>query len=75
MGKHVEVYVDLDDFDDDELVDELESRGIYVDLDDTQSSLDELGQKIIYEKIRGRDVTLLIDQLLYKITKQAITGF
>lgn len=74
MGRYVEVEVDLESFDDTELIDELESRGIFVEGDSSEPVV-ELAEKIIIEKAKKRDVTLLIDQLLYKLTGQAITGF
>jgi hypothetical protein len=60
--KEVEVEVDLDDFDDDELLDELERRGTGVM--DYGNGKEVLG--IIYEKRRlGQDYQQELDQLIW----------
>ena len=74
MGKHVCVYVDLDEFDDDELVDEVESRGFVVN-EGNGIDYEKIACNIITKKLKGQDVTKDIDDLLYALSGQAITGF
>ena len=74
-----DVYVDLDDFDDDELIDELEKRGFTV-LDKEQkkhiNALDDGMDDVIWRFQRGyiEDAMILLERLypdLYGITKLA----
>jgi len=64
----VEVEVDLDDFDDDELIEELDRRGI----DYNTKGVDADGMRELLEKIwllrrEGRDYQGSLDQLIYGI--------
>ena len=61
----VDVDVDLTDFDTEELIDELESRGEFVGDNSGNSAL----VTAIYEKRRlGQDYQLDLDQLIYEVT-------
>jgi len=61
----VDVDVDLTDFDTEELIDELESRGEFVGDNSENSAL----VTAIYEKRRlGQDYQLELDQLIYEVT-------
>lgn len=66
----VEVDVDLADFDDLDLIDEVERRGLGVEFSDgTASELVE----IIYQKRRlGHEFDHELDQLLYHVTGKVI---
>lgn len=67
---YVEVDVDLDEFSDEDLLDELESRGLGADAPDTTSS-ELVGQ--IYEKKRlGKSYDVELDQLIYQVTGRII---
>ena len=62
----VEVDVDLADFDTDDLIEELESRGHGADVEDSTST-ELIG--IIYEKRRmGKPFEQELDQLIYQVT-------
>jgi len=66
------IYVDinLDDFDDDDLIEEMESRGL-----NTEFSESELSQSIttIYQKRRlGQDYESDLDQLIYQAIGKVI---
>ena len=60
--KEVEVDVDLDDFDDDDLIDEMERRGL--DVTDSGSA-SELIEKIWLKRRQGQDFTRELDRLIY----------
>ena len=53
-----EVDVDLDDFDDDELLDEIERRNLSVNC--------RLLEDIYYKRVMGKDFTAEIDRYLYE---------
>lgn len=60
--KEVEVDVELDDFDDEDLIEELESRGLGFDVTSNSKTLLET----IWRKRReGRDYQYELDQLIY----------
>jgi hypothetical protein len=67
--KEVEVDVDLDDFDDDDLIEEVERRRLGVDIatDDAK----ELIEKIYHLRRQGRDYEPELDQLIYAVTGRA----
>jgi hypothetical protein len=67
--KEVEIDVDLSDFDTDDLLEELESRGHpAVDVGDGNSLVHS-----IYEKRRlGKDYQTELDQLIYQVTGRAL---
>lgn len=66
--REVEVEVDLDDFDDDDLIEELERRG----LDYNTSGIDGNEARAFLEKVHqlrrtGQDYTAQLDQLIYYV--------
>ena len=61
----VEVEIDLDDFSDDELVDELRDRGFSVD-EFNETTVKELIEQVYYLRRQGQQWQHLIDQLIYK---------
>lgn len=67
---YIEVDVDLNEFSDDDLLDELESRGLGADAPDTTSS--ELIGKIYEKKRLGKSYDLELDQLIYQVTGRII---
>jgi signal recognition particle GTPase len=68
--KEVEVDVDLDEFDDDELIEEVERRRLGVDVatEDTK----ELVDKIYHLRRQGRNYESELDQLIYAVTGRAV---
>jgi hypothetical protein len=66
----VEVDVDLSDFDDDDLIEEVERRRLGVDLapEDTKELID----KIYHLRRLGRDYEQDLDQLIYAVTGRAV---
>lgn len=63
----VTVDVELDEFEDDELVEELESRGFKVyDEDSTSYTQQELVNLIYQNKRLGKDYDKLLDDLIYQ---------
>jgi len=66
----VEVDVELSDFDDDDLIEEVERRRLGVDIatDDAK----ELVEKIYHLRRQGRDYEQELDQLIYAVTGRAV---
>ncbi len=62
----VEVDVSLDDFDDDDLIDELERRGKSLEVPDTSGT--ELVESIYYKRRLGQDYERELDNLIYLVT-------
>ena len=67
--KMIEFEVELSDFDDDELIDELESRGKY---SPTMGDSDELIDKIFHLRRLGKPYERELDEYLYIRTGRAI---
>ena len=67
----ISIDVDLRDFDTDDLIEELESRGEY-NTEPTMGESDELIDKIFHLRRQGRDFEKELDQLLYNKTGRAI---
>lgn len=67
--KDVEVEIDLSDFSDEELIDELEYRGKY---SPTMGDSDELIDKIFHARRQGKPYDDLLDQYLYIKTGRAV---
>jgi hypothetical protein len=67
--KMIEVEVELSDFDDDELIDELESRGKY---SPTMGNSDELIDKIFQLRRLGKPYERELDEYLYMRTGRAV---
>ena len=61
----VEVDVDLGDFDTDDLLEELESRGELPPESDVNAK--ELVEKMYYLHRQGQDCTPMLDQLFYSV--------
>jgi len=70
MSRYVEVEVDLVDFDDDDLREELESRGYEVS--DEGRLKDELIESIWLKRRLGQDYQADLDSLIYKTLGRAI---
>ena len=71
MYKEVEVDVDLGDFDTDDLIEELESRG---ELPSSTGPYDsnELVQKIWQLRRNGKNYQTLLDNLIYAVTGRIV---
>lgn len=65
----VDVDVSMDDYSDEDLIDELERRGKY---SPTMGDSDELIDKIFHLRRQGRDFDKELDLLLYNMTGRAI---
>jgi hypothetical protein len=68
--KEVEVDVNLDDFNDDDLIEEIERRNLGVDL--TPDNAKELIDAIYHLRRLGRDYESELDQLIYAVTGRAV---
>ena len=68
--KEVEVDVDLEDFDDHELIDELDRRGLGAEVNASTAS--ELINAIWHKRRLNQDYERELDQLLYQVTGRAI---
>jgi uncharacterized protein with ACT and thioredoxin-like domain len=65
--KEVDIHIDLEDFTDEELLEELKNRGVVCD----DSITDELSE--IYDKKRlGQDYEKILSDLIYKILGKII---
>jgi len=71
MYKEVEVNVDLSDFETEDLIEELESRG---ELPSSTGPYDsnELIQKIWQLRRNGKDYQTLLDDLIYAVTGRIV---
>jgi hypothetical protein len=69
IEKYVEVEVDLSDFEDEELVDELESRGKYTP---SMGDTNELIDKIFHLRRQGKSYERELDEYLYIVTGRAV---
>jgi hypothetical protein len=68
---YVEVEVDLDQFDDDELIEEVKARGLYVDGISYSSKEEDL--EVIYQLRRcGKSYDHLMDAYIYKVLGKVI---
>lgn len=66
----VEVDVDLDDFEDDELLDEIERRNLGGSF--SNESVAELVDKIYHLRRQGRGFEQELDRLIYAVTGRAV---
>ena len=64
--KEVEVDVDLDDFDDDDLIDEMDRRGLGAEVADSTAT--EIIETIWLKRRQGQDYQRELDQLIYQVT-------
>jgi hypothetical protein len=69
VQKYVEVEVDMDDFNDEELIEELERRGKYTP---SMGNTDELIDKIYHLRRQGKPYERELDEYLYQMTGRAI---
>ena len=65
----IDIEVDLSDFDDEDLIDELKSRGKY---NGTMGNSDELIDKIFHLRRQGKPYERELDEYLYMRTGRAI---
>jgi hypothetical protein len=66
----VEVDVSLEDFDDDDLLDEMDRRGLGAEV--TESTATELINTIYQKRRLGKDYESDLDQLIYQVTGKII---
>jgi hypothetical protein len=66
----VEVDVSLEDFDDDDLLDEMDRRGLGAEV--TESTATELINTIYQKRRLGKDYESDLDQLIYRVTGKII---
>ena len=66
----VEVDVDLDNFTDDDLIDEIERRGLGAEL--AESTATELIDQIYQKRRLGQDYNRDLDQLIYQVRGRII---
>ena len=66
----VEVDVDLDDFTDNDLIDEIERRGLGAEL--AESTATELIEAIYQKRRLGQDYARDLDQLIYQVRGRII---
>jgi hypothetical protein len=69
IEKYVEVEVDMDDFADNELIEELERRGKYTP---SMGDTNELIDKIYHLRRQGKPYERELDEYLYQLTGRAI---
>lgn len=66
----VEVDVDLEDFDDDDLIEEVERRGLGLEIADTTGT--ELVEKIYAKRRLGQDYQRELEELIYVVTGKIV---
>ena len=66
----VEVDVSLDDFSDDDLLDEMDRRGLGAEVADSTAS--EIITSIWLKRRLGKDYQIELDQLIYQVTGKII---
>ena len=69
IEKWIDVEVDLEDFDDQDLIEELERRGKY---NPSFGDSDDLLDKIYHARRQGKPYEHLLDELLYMKTGRAV---
>jgi hypothetical protein len=69
VEKWIDVEVDLEDFEDEDLIEELERRGKYVP---AGGDGDDLLNKIYHARRQGKPYDHLLDELLYMKTGRAV---
>lgn len=72
VSTYVDIDVDLNEFDDDDLIEELESRGIMVSSDDGETTHNELLVSIWQKRRLGQDFQFELDQLIYNVLGKVI---
>lgn len=66
----VEVYVDLEDFDDDDLIEELERRGKGLEI--ASESGTKLVEAIYHKRRLGQEFKCELDELIYVVTGRIV---
>jgi hypothetical protein len=67
---YVEVDVDLDDFSDEDLMDEMDRRGLGAEVADSTAT--EIIEQIYLKRRLGKDYQQELDQLIYQVTGKII---
>jgi hypothetical protein len=67
---YVEVEVELDEFSDDDLIEELDKRGLGAEVDASTAS--ELIHAIWHKRRLNQDYERELDQVLYQVTGRAV---
>lgn len=67
---YVTVDVELDDFDDEDLIDEMERRGLGAEVNDSTAT--EIITSIWLKRRLGKDYQSELDQLIYQVTGRII---
>lgn len=67
---YVTVDVGLDEFDDDDLIEELERRGLGLEIADTNGT--ELVEQIYQKRRLGKEFTKELDELIYIVTGKVV---
>ena len=70
VEKYIDIDVDMEDFEDDDLIEELERRGH--DMSYTNGESGELIDKIYHARRQGKPYEHLLDQYLYMMSGRAI---
>lgn len=70
--KEVDIDVELDDFSDDDLIEELEARGYAIDGTSTPENNNELLTEIYHRRRQGRPFDQELDQLIYQILGRVV---
>ena len=70
VEKYIDIDVDMEDFEDDDLIEELERRGH--DMSYTNGESGELIDKIYHARRQGKPYEDLLDQYLYMKTGRAV---
>lgn len=68
---YVEVDISLDEFSDEDLLEELERRDIYID-DNTDQSVKDLIEKIYLKRMFGLDFLKEVDDLIYRVVGRIV---
>jgi hypothetical protein len=67
---YVEVDVDLDDFSDEDLMDEMDRRGLGAEVADSTAT--EIIEQIYLKRRLGKDYQQELDQLIYQVTGKIV---
>jgi len=70
ISTYVDVDIDLDDFDDDELVDEMEHRGYFVSKEESRESFDMEDWKLLLEMVDNTPETVYTRRVREKLMNQ-----
>lgn len=70
--KEVDIDVELDDFSDDDLIEELESRGFAIDGQSTPENNNELLTQIYHLRRQGQAFDNELDRLIYQVLGRVV---